>query len=72
MDQTPITPSLLKKKGFEIEVVNGNTIYKKGNLAIMHIYSSWMPVNLDFNIPLVTNVYVNTWEEYERLINQRI
>lgn len=71
MEQTPITPTLLKEKGFEIELVNGNTIYRRGNLAIMHIYS-WMPVNLDFNIPLVTNVYVNTWEEYERLINQRI
>ena len=68
MGQTPITVELLLKNGFVKGTMNDKIIYKKGNIAIMHDLS-WIPINLDFNKPMI-NGYVNTWEEFEKLIEE--
>ena len=68
MGQTPITVELLLKNGFLKGTMNDKIIYKKGNIAIMHDVS-WTPINLDFDRPMI-NGYVNTWEEFEKLIEE--
>ena len=68
MGQTPITVELLLKEGFVKGTMNDKIIYKKGKIAIMHDLS-WIPINLDFNRPMI-NGYVNTWEEFEKLIEE--
>ena len=70
MEQTPITPTLLKDKGFVEDFRNGHLMFVKGNYAIAYFYA-WIPLNInDSSITLMSNVYVNTWEEFEKLIEE--
>lgn len=70
MANTLITPALLKDKGFVEDFRNGHLMFVKGNYAIAYFYA-WIPLNInDSSITLMSNVYVNTWEEFEKLIEQ--
>ena len=66
MGKTQITPQLLLQKGFDEKMMFGQTIYVKGKYALVHSFA-WVPCNLEFGTPLSTNMYVNTWEEFEKL-----
>ena len=70
MGQTPITPALLKDNGFVEDFRNGHLMFVKGNYAIAYFYA-WIPLNInDSSITLMSNVYVNTWEELKKLIEE--
>ena len=69
MEHTPITPQLLRQKGFEERMMFGHVVYVKENCALVYSYA-WIPCNLNSGTPLSTNVYVNTWEEYEKLMQE--
>ena len=67
MEQTPITPTLLKEKGFVEDFRNGYLMFVNGKYAITYFYA-WIPLNInDLGVTVMSNVYVNTWEEFERL-----
>ena len=70
MEQTPITPTLLKEKGFVEDFRNGYLMFVNGNYAITYFYA-WIPLNInDLGVTVMSNVYVNTWEEFEDLIEK--
>lgn len=66
---TPITPRLLREKGFEERMMFGQVVYVKANCALVYSYA-WIPCNLDSGTPLSTLVFVNTWEELEKLMKE--
>ena len=70
MANTLITPALLKDKGFVEDFRNGHLMFVKGNYAIAYFYA-WIPLNInDLGVTVMSNVYVNTWKEFEDLIEK--
>ena len=69
MEQTPLTPKVLRDKGFEEKMMYGHIFYVKGKYAVTYFFE-WIPCNFETRIPLATNVYVNTWEELEKLMEE--
>ena len=70
MANTLITPALLKEKGFVEDFRNGYLMFVNGNYAITYFYA-WIPLNInDLGVTVMSNVYVNTWEEFEKLIEE--
>jgi len=68
MNKTLLTPEILREKGFEEKLMFGHICYVKGKYAVVYSFA-WIPCALEFGQPLSTNVYVNTWEELEALMN---
>ena len=69
MEKTIITPQLLLEKGFEEKGIPEQIFYVKGDCALTYTHA-WRPCNLSFGTPLTTNVYINTWEEFEKLMEE--
>lgn len=64
-----LTVGLLTEKGFQPEIVHNQLFLKKGHIAITFNYQ-WIPCRIINGIPLCTNCYVETWEEFEKLISE--
>ena len=69
MEQTPLTPKVLRNKGFKERLMFGQIVYVKGKCAVVYSFA-WIPCNIESGIPLATNVFVNTWEELEKLMEE--
>lgn len=69
MGKTPLTPQILREKGFEEQMKFGHVFYVKGKCALVYSFA-WIPCNLEFGAPLSTNVYVNTLEDLEKLMTE--
>lgn len=69
MGQTPLTPKVLRDKEFEERMMYGHVFYVKGKYAVTYSFA-WIPCNFESGTPLATNVYVNTWEELEKLMEE--
>lgn len=67
MEKTIITPQLLLDKGFKERIMFGQIVYYKEKIALVYSFA-WLPCNYETGKPLSTNVYVNTWEEFEKLM----
>lgn len=67
--QTMLTRQILLENGFEEKMMYGQIFYVKGNCAVVHSFK-WVPCNLESGVPLSTNVYVNTMEELEKLLQE--
>ena len=69
MKQTPLTPKVLRDKGFKEKMMYGQIVFVKGKYAVVYSFA-WIPCNFKSGTPLATNVYVNTWEELEKLMEE--
>lgn len=70
MANTQITEELLKEKGFSNKIIDGHTVFSNGRYGLMHLHA-WIPLNVtDFSVPVMSNAYINTWEEFEKLIEE--
>lgn len=70
MDQTKLTPQVLRSKGFEEIIMCGHIYYVKDNKYAIVYSIAWIPCRMENNNPVSTNVCINTWEEFERLIKE--
>ena len=69
MDGIPITPKLLREKGFEERLMFGNITFVKNKVAVVYNYF-WHPCNLDTGQPLTNLQPVGTYEELERVVRE--
>ena len=66
---TKLTRQILLKKGFEEKMMYGQIFFVKGNCAVVYSFK-WVPCDLKSGAPLSTNVYVDTAEELEKLLQE--
>lgn len=69
MNETKLTPEVLRNNGFREELRCGHICFVRGNVALIYNIV-WIPCTLDFGQPLCQQSYVNTWEELERLMQE--
>ncbi len=62
MEKTPITPQLLREKGFVEQMMFGHIVYAKGKIGVVYNFA-WFPCSLDSAIPLTNLKPVSTFEE---------
>ena len=62
-----ITKELLLAKGFEMRVIDGQTIFVKGHTALLYLFGTWLPCYYSANGVLTDRLYVNTMEELKLL-----
>ena len=69
MSSTPLTPELLRKKGFEEKMMFGNVVYVKGKVGIVYHFF-WLPCNMETGAPLSTLTGISTYEELQQLVKE--
>jgi hypothetical protein len=69
MNGIPLSREILLEKGFEERTKFGQEVYAKGNVALVKSFK-WVPCHWESGEPLATNVYVDTWEELEKLMQE--
>lgn len=69
MNGTPLSRETLLEKGFEERTKFGQEVYVKGNVALVKSFK-WVPCQMESGEPLATNLYVDTWEELETLMQK--
>ena len=58
-----ITKELLLQKGFVERVIEGQTIFVKGHVALVYMFNVWIPCYYSFGTILADRLYINTMEE---------
>lgn len=69
MEGTPLSRDVLLEKGFEEKTMEGKTFFVKEGVAIVFT-TQWKPCRLEAGKLIATNVYVDTWEELEKLLRE--
>ena len=69
MAGVPITTQLLQQKGFEEKVMFGQTVFIKGECALVHVFE-WVPCNVESGRPISSNIYVKTWDELAKIMQE--
>lgn len=69
MNGTPLSREILLEKGFVEKTKFGQEVYVKGDVALVNSFK-WVPCYMESGEPLATNVYVDTWEELEKLMQE--
>ncbi len=69
MNETQLTPQVLRDHGFEEKMMYGHICFVKGKVALIYSFA-WIPCTIDFGQPLCQQSCVNTWEELERLMQE--
>ena len=69
MNGTPLSQKILLENGFEEKNMFGQEVYVKGNVALVKSFK-WVPCQMESGEPLATNLYVDTWEELETLMQE--
>lgn len=62
-----ISKELLLQNGFEERVIEGQTIYVKGHIALVCLFNVWIPCHYSYGNLLVDRLYVNSMEELDVL-----
>ena len=62
-----ITKELLLQSGFEERVIEGQTIYVKGHIALVYLFNIWLPCHYSYGKILSDRLYVVSMEELEAL-----
>ncbi|MBQ5981559.1 MAG: hypothetical protein IJL54_05240 [Prevotella sp.] len=62
-----ITKELLLQSGFEERVIEGQTIYVKGHIALVYLFNIWLPCHYSYGKILSDRLYVDSMEELEAL-----
>lgn len=69
MEGTPLSIELLLEKGFEEKIMEGKSVFVKEGIAIV-LTTKWQPCRMEAGRLISTNVYVDTWEELEKLMQE--
>ena len=69
MEGTPLSIELLLEKGFEEKIMEGKSVFVKEGIAIV-LTTNWQPCRMEAGRLISTNVYVDTWEELEELMQE--
>ncbi len=68
MEETKLNPQVLRDHGFEEKIMYGYICYVKGEYAVVYNFA-WIPCTLESGQPLCSQLYVDTWEQLEALLN---
>ena len=63
-----ITKELLLQKGFVERVIEGQTIFVKGHVALVYMFNVWIPCYYSFGTILADRLYIDTMEELAELM----
>ena len=63
-----ITKELLLQEGFEERVIEGQTIFVKGHVALVYVSNVWIPCHYSFGTILAERLYIDTMEELAELM----
>ena len=58
-----ITKDLLMHEGFEERVIDGQTIFVKGHVALVYVFNVWIPCYYAFGTILADKIYIDSMEE---------
>lgn len=58
-----ITKELLLQEGFVERVIEGQTIFVKGHVALVYVFNVWIPCYYSFGTILADRLYIDTMEE---------
>ncbi len=62
-----ISKELLLENGFNERVVDGQTVYVKGHVALVYIFNVWIPCHYSYGALLTNQLYISSMEELEEL-----
>lgn len=62
-----ITKDLLLQEGFEERIIEGQTIFVKGHVALVYVFNVWIPCYYSYGEILSDRLYINTMEELAAL-----
>lgn len=62
-----LTIESLLEKGFKPEIIENQIFLRNNQIAVTYNHV-WIPCRMVNGAPICTNVYVNTWEELEKLM----
>ena len=63
-----ITKENLIKAGFNEEVVDGRTIYTRGEYSVLYNRVAWHPCTIVEGKAVISNIFLETMKELEELI----
>ena len=63
-----ITKELLLQEGFVERVIEGQTIFVKGHVALVYVFNVWIPCYYSFGTILADRLYIDTMEELAELM----
>jgi len=63
-----ISKELLLQDGFEERVIEGQTIFVKGHIALVYVFNVWIPCYYSYGNLLVDKLYITSMEELKCLI----
>lgn len=63
-----ITKELLLQEGFVERVIEGQTIFVKGHVALVYVFNVWIPCYYSFGTILAGRLYIDTMEELAELM----
>lgn len=69
MEETPLTPKLLREKGFEERLMFGNITFVKNKVAVVYNLF-WHPCNMETGQLLTSQNPVGTYEQLERVVRE--
>ena len=69
MKGTPLSREILLEKGFEVKTMEGKDAFVKDEIAIVFT-TKWEPCRLEAGRLISTNMYIDTWEELEKLMQE--
>lgn len=62
-----ISKELLLQEGFIERVIEGETVYVKGHIALVYGFNVWRPCYYSYGTILTDRLYINTMEELSAL-----
>ena len=63
-----ISKELLLQEGFEERVIESQTIFVKGHIALVHVLNVWIQCHYSYGYLLVDKLYITSKEELKCLI----
>jgi hypothetical protein len=58
-----ISKELLLQEGFEERVIESQTVFVKGHVALVYVFNVWVPCYYSYGAILADRLYINTMEE---------
>lgn len=62
-----ISKELLLQEGFEERVIESQTIFVKGHIALVYVFNVWIPCHYSYGNILVDKLYITSMEELKCL-----
>lgn len=68
MEETKLTPQVLRDHGFKEDMLYGHICFLKGKYAMVYNIV-WIPCIIEDGQLHCQQIYVDTWEQLENLLN---